>query len=728
MSSLLEKVNDLWREVRRGNLSPALARYGDLLLPVAVMLAIGTLIIPISPPIISVLVVLNLAVSLVVLLTALYIKTPVQLTSYPTILLLTTLFRLCLSVSVARSILGRGTAGDVIEMLGQVPGGGDIVVGAVVFLMILVVQFIVVAKGAERIAEVSARFTLDALPGKQLSIGADVNAGVLTQEQALRARAALQQESHLYGAMDGAMKFVKGDSIATIVIALINIAAGFAIGVFEKEMTLAGAARTYTILTIGDGLAAIIASMLITVSAGIVVTRVASDDVGSNAGSDIGQQFFKDPKPLMLASGLLMLLGLALALIGTWASVSVLVVGAALGGLALLKDRGRQSALLEARRGWGGGPADEPVVTQVHPEPFRIGVGPQLTHFIDAETESGAAFRAVVNDLRKTLYHDLGVLLPNVYIEGDMPLRVRDDMPPGAGRYFIAVKDVPVAYGVLRPGYLYVNNSAENIQMYGLDGEDMRNPADGSAGAWIPEAQRAAAEDTDLEVREPWQVLALHLSFVFRQYAHEFVGVEQAQRYLNFAAQEIPKLVEEVVPAVISLPVFAGVLKRLVQEGISIKDVQSLLDALSQWSDPNRNPDVLAEFVRTTTLKRHISFKYTQGTGTLYYYEFGFDIEGIILEGVMNPAGLKESLVNDILNALRFTLNDLPPTAQKPVLVTDLKLRRFVRDLVTREFPMLTVLSYQELLPEVHLEPLKTITLQDGLENQLEESDEERLM
>src|SRR3712207_482707 len=344
MAKLTSSLQPFWREVKRGNVSALLARYSGMLLPVGVLLAIGTLFIPLPPAVISVLIVVNLAVSIIVLATSLYITSPTQLTSYPTILLLTTVFRLTVSVSATRSILTEGTGGDVIEALGHITAQGSIIVGAVMFLMILVVQFIVVAKGSERVAEVAARFTLDAMPGKQMSIDADMRSGLISQEQARSARTALQKESQLYGAMDGAMKFVKGDSIATIIIAMVNIAGGLAVGVLVKNMSLEAAASRYTIMTIGDGLAAIISSMLITVSAGIVVTRVSTDEETSNVGADISGQLLRNPKPIMIDAGLLLLM----ALLPGMPFLPLLLVGGGVAGIGYTLVRDRKSTRLNS--------------------------------------------------------------------------------------------------------------------------------------------------------------------------------------------------------------------------------------------------------------------------------------------------------------------------------------------------------------------------------------------
>src|SRR3712207_3634306 len=344
MDKILARLSSLWGELRRGNVLGLLARYSDLLLPVCLMLAIGMLFIPMPPAVISVLIVINLAASVVVLSTSLYITTPTQLTSYPTILLLTTVFRLTLSVSATRSILKNGTAGGVIEALGEITAQGSVIVGAVMFLMILVVQFIVVAKGSERVAEVAARFTLDAMPGKQMSIDADMRSGLISQEQARAARTALQKESQLYGAMDGAMKFVKGDSIATIIIAMVNIAGGLAVGVLVKGMSFQAAAGKYTIMTIGDGLAAIISSMLVTVSAGIVVTRVSTDEETSNVGADISGQLLRNPKPIMIDAGLLLLM----ALLPGMPFLPLLLVGGGVAGIGYTLVRDRKSTRLNS--------------------------------------------------------------------------------------------------------------------------------------------------------------------------------------------------------------------------------------------------------------------------------------------------------------------------------------------------------------------------------------------
>lgn len=698
-------LKKLFNDVANGNVLKVIQRHSDLLFPIGIMLAIGTFFISIPTPLISILIVLNLALAFVVLGTSLYISSPLQLTAYPTILLITTLFRLCLSVSVSRSILLYGDAGEVIEALGRTTASDNLIVGGVMFLMILVVQFIVVAKGAERVAEVAARFTLDALPGKQMSIDADMRSGLITQDQARRMRSELQRESQMYGAMDGAMKFVKGDSIATIVIALINIVAGLATGVFMHQMGVGDAAHKYTVLTVGDGLAALISSVLITFSAGIVVTRVAGSDEPSNVGVDIGRQLLGNPKPLMIAAGLLFVL----ALLPRMPTIPPLVMSAVIGtGAYLIHRRNKLKAEAEAERALKAGAAvGRDDIEPTFAVPLAVVVSSGLTYLIDKNTDEGKRFRVEIPKLRSAIYYDLGVMLPSVHISGDAPLEEH--------QYFIAVKEIPIVYGAIKPDCVYVNDSAENIKIFGLDGEEVRNPADLRPGAWIPASQRGVAELAGLKVWEPAEVITLHLSRVMKKYAHEFIGIQETQAYLDFAARGVPKLVEEVVPKIVGIAQVNDVLQRLVQEGISIRDIKSILEALSEWGRVEKDPTQLTEYVRSA-LRRYISFRFAGVRESLFVHMLDPEIEDVIRGAIRRTStgtylSLDPNIAHDILEAIRREIDRLPPTAQKPIVITDAEVRRFVRKMVELEFPELTVLSYQELAPELNIQPVGRISM-----------------
>ncbi len=704
MSSSASTLNSIIKDAKSGNVSALLAKHSDVLFPIVVLLALMFLLYPMPTWLLSIMVVINIALSMVILITSLYINSPVQLTSYPTILLLTTIFRLTLSVSATGNILQSSSAGAVIESLGHITAQGNVIIGAVKFIVILVVQFIVVAKGAERVSEVAARFTLDAMPGKQMAIDADLRSGLITQEEARKQRNELQKESQLHGAMDGAMKFVKGDAIATIIIALVNIVAGILVGTLSKGMDLSVAGEKYTILTFGDGLAAIIASLLITVSAGIVVTRVSASDEKSSIGSDIQAQLFSSPRPLLITGGLFLPL--------SFLSVFFGVIGVAIGGFGYYLHRKNKNLELNGQSdsnvfipGADGQDELQPSFTV----PLTIVVSKELTQFIDANTPSGSQFQQELPKLRSALYYDLGVLLPQCHVSGDAPLK--------ENQYFIALKEVPIGIGTLRPDCVYVNDSADNIKVFGLEGENVLNPADLRPGSWVPSEQRPIAEAAGLKIWEAREVITLHLSRVLRKHAHEFVGIQEAQGYLDFASRGVPKLVEEVVGngKIVTIHQFTDVLQRLVQEGISIRDIKTILDALAEWGRIEKDTVMLTEYVRSS-LKRYISFRYTAGKDTLFVYLLDPEIEDVIRGSIRRTStgsflSLDPAITHDILDAIRREISNLPATAQQPVVVTDMELRRFVRKMVELEFPTLAVLSYQELTPELNVQPLGRIAM-----------------
>ena len=691
-------------DLKTGAFNRFWSQHRDVLFPIVALMALGTFFVPLNPGVIDLLVVLNLALTFVVATKSLTISSPIQLTSYPTVLLITPVFRLCLSVSISRSILETGKAGAIIETIGRFSAGGNLVVAFVIFAMILFVQFIVVTKGAERVAEVAARFTLDALPGKQMSIDADLRSGLINQDQARKSRASIQRESQLYGAMDGAMKFVKGDAIATIALAFFNIVGGLVIGVAYKGFTFSQAARKYTILSIGDGLAATISSMLIAISAGFVITRVASEEDRSSISADVLEQFLNEPKPVWITA-----FGIAaLGLIPGTPTVLLLTVSTLLGAFAYALYRKQKTNREQAEhlaRAAGTSARDE--IQPTFAVPLAVVVSKQLTQLVDPQTASGARFRSELPKLRSAIYYDVGVILPTVFVSGDAPLN--------ANQYFIAVKEVPVGYGTIKPDSIFVNDSPEAISIFGLHGEDARNPADQSSGAWIPAYERQMAETAGLKIWEPIDFITLHLSHVMQRYAHEFVGIQEVQAYLDFTVRAAPKLVEEVVPKTITVHQLTEVVQRLVQEGISIRDFKSILDALSEWGRIEKDPVLLTEYVRSS-MKRAISFRHTSGRETLYVYLLDPEIEDIINSAIRRTStgsflSLDPALAHDILNALRREISRRAPTAQKPVVVTDMELRRFVRKMFELEFADVAVLSYQELAPTLNVQPIARITM-----------------
>ncbi|MCS6884832.1 MAG: type III secretion system export apparatus subunit SctV [Acidobacteriota bacterium] len=703
-------------ELFAGNISGLITQYSDIVMAILVLMILTLMILPVPTFVLSFLLVCNLTLAFCILLVSIYISEPTQLASYPTILLITTLFRLGLSIAATRLILLQGDAGAVIETFGKFVVGGNIVVGGVVFLIITLVNFLVITKGSERVSEVAARFTLDAMPGKQMSIDADLRAGAFDMAEARRRRAALARESQLHGSMDGAMKFVKGDAIAGIIITLINIIGGLTIGVLMRGMDLAHAVKVYTILTIGDGLVAQVPSLLIAVSAGIVTTRVAGEDPTSNIGKDISAQIMAQPKAIAIASILLFFFAITFLIVNPATSLPFFIMSVLAGGIAysIFKKGGPTVAgdmALEA----ASAEKEEKQKVSRDPQisltiPIAIEVSKDLTPLIDLSQE-GKFLSDLIPKMRQLLYQELGVIFPGVQVSGNAPI--------AENSYLFRLKEVPVEIGKIVPGHVLVNDSADNIRVYGLKGIDIKNPANGKPAAWIPAEQREQARGAGLVVWEPQEVILLHLTGFLKRYAAEFVGIQEVQNILSVLSRALPNLVQETVPKVVSIYQLTEVLQRLVQEEISIRDMKSILQALSEWGRVEKDTIMLTEYVRSS-MKRYISFRYTGGNPILFVYVLDPEIEDAIRGAIRRTSSgtyiaLDPAITQDILAAFRREIGNLPPTAQQPVIVTDQEIRRFVRRIAELEFRNLAVLSYQELAPELSIQPLARISLRGQL-------------
>ena len=719
-------------DIRSGNVQGLLNKYGDIVLALVVVLIIGMMIIPLPTFVLDILLTLNITISVLLLLVSLYIPDATKLASFPTILLLTTLFRLALNVSSTRLVLLYAYAGEVIKSFGTFVVAGNYVVGGVIFLILTIIQFVVIAKGAERVAEVAARFTLDAMPGKQMSIDADLRAGAFDLAEARRRRTAIQRESQLYGSMDGAMKFVKGDAIAGIIIALINIVGGLIIGVLMKGMELAEAAQTYTLLTIGDGLVSQIPALLISVTAGMVTTRVASEDENSNLAMDIGGQVMAQPKAFAISAGILLALGLVPGL----PMIPFFLLAACTGGVAFALFRTRDLAAASAGRPLpvkGAPPAKglpaakgaPPVKGEADTQaalaakkksetlfaltvPLALDLSKEITQAIQAkEGEEERLTGEIMPALRQAMYMDMGVRFPGVQIRGDSPI------PPYG--FMIRLKEVPVAMGQLKPNHLLANETKANLQIYGITADEVKNPATGKPACWVPADARERLTAAGVRLWEPAEIVTLHLSGFMRKYASELLDLQETQSLLDLLGQTYPTLVQEVVPKVVNLQTLTDILQRLVQEDISIRDLRSILQSLSEWGRVEKDPVMLCEYVRSS-LKRLISHKYAEGKNVLVVYLLDPEIEDAISGAIQRTAtgnylALDPEMTQLILNTFRQEFGNLPPTAQRPVIVTDMEIRRYIRRLVELDFEKLAVLSYQELSPELNIQPLSRISL-----------------
>jgi type III secretion protein V len=693
--------------LRRGDVRAVVDRYGDVALAALVVGIVGMMIVPLPTFLLDLLITFNITLAVVILLVALYVQDALRFAAFPTLLLITTLYRLALNVSATRLILLKGNAGEVIRSFGEFVVGGNFVVGAVVFLILTIIQFVVIAKGSERVAEVAARFTLDAMPGKQMAIDADLRAGAFDLDEARRRRAALQRESQLYGSMDGAMKFVKGDAIAGIIITGINIVGGLIIGVAQRGMEVGDAARLYTILTIGDGLVSQIPALLISTAAGMVVTRVASEDEGSHLGKDIGSQLLQQPRALAIAAVLLALL----AFVGL-PRVPFLALAVLTGGVAFaLHRRGRPAprtaaeADLAAAAGAEGRPELQPGVT-----PVALEVSESLTPLIDADTAAGRLVGELIPRLRESLFADLGVHLPGVRVRGHAA-----DLP--AGGYRIRLQEIPMAEGVVPAGRVLCAETPERLAGFGITAAPATLPGDGAPAAWVALGDRDACEQAGVVTYDAAGAVLLHLAAVLARYAYEFVGIQETQALLDQFEKTHPALVREITPKLCSPHLVADVLRRLVEEQVSIRDLRTILQALAEWAPVEKDPVVLTEYVRMA-LKRYLTHKHAGETGTLVVHLLDAPIEDAVRGAVQRTSSgsylaLEPDVSREILDAVRRGVGETAPGAAPPVILTQMEIRRYVRRLIEVEHPRVAVLSYQELAPELNIQPVGRIALGD---------------
>lgn len=682
----------------------------DLGLAFVIICIIMMLIFPVSPHVLDVLISVNLTTAVLLLFVALYIQKAVQLSIFPSLLLITTLYRLGVNISSTRQILLHHNAGDIIFAFGDFIVGGNYVVGGVIFLIITIVQFIVVTKGAERVAEVAARFTLDAMPGKQMSIDADLRAGIIDTAQARDLRLALNKESQLYGAMDGAMKFVKGDAIAGIVITLINVVGGLIIGVMQHGMTIAQSAKIYSLLSIGDGLVSQIPALMIAISAGIVTTRVSSEKKDHHLGRDVAEQLFSQPKALLISSAVLFLmawipgfpatpfLGLAV-LIGTggfviWKTEQRKVAKAAAGISPIDTDFEGHSMIT--------GGTDDYALTL----PVMLEIGENLSKAIKKDKGGIIFMDEMIPKMRHALYQDLGVRFPGVHIRTDSATLEKDE-------YAIYLNEVPIVKGKILSNHLLTAETEDTLKRYNIPFTSTKSSM-GMPTLWIDEQYKEILDKSSIKYWDAPKVMILHLSKFYRQNAGEFIGIQEIRAILEFVEKSYPDLIKEVT-RLVPLQKLTEIFKRLVQEQISIKDLRTILESLSEWAQTEKDTVLLTEYVRTS-LKRYISYKYSLGQTVLSVYLLDPEIEDMVRGSIKQTSAgsylaLDPDSVQMILHSMRNTIVPTPSGGQPPVLLTNTDVRRFVRKLIEGEFPDLNVVSYQEVVPEIRIQPLGRIQL-----------------
>jgi type III secretion protein V len=698
-----------------------LSKYSDIVLALVVVAIVGMMIVPLPTLLLDVLLTFNISISVVLLLISLYVPTALRLSVFPTLLLITTMYRLALTISTTRLILLTGDPGEVVVAFGNFVVQGNFVVGAIIFVILTVVNFIVISKGSERVAEVAARFTLDAMPGKQMSIDADMRAGSIDMEEGKRKRRDLERESQLFGAMDGAMKFVKGDAIASIIITVINIVGGLIIGVMQKGMEVGAAAQKYALLTIGDGLVGMIPAILISTCAGIIVTRVGGDEEGNHLGKDMGTQLTAYPKAIAIAGGML----LVLAAIPGLPTIPFLALGGAAGFGAWTMLKKEKEAAVAEESGGGIVPTESengtPTSTEPPPKepinpdselfvpvvtPIVLEVSDALVPFVDSRQDNGKFLFELIPFMRDGLFVELGTRFPGVRARGNSSL------PPGA--YQIQINEVPVVTGQATIGHVLVNDTVDRLKLMNVQGFEAINPATRQPAAWVPEQYKDTLEAAGLTTWDVPGYIILHLAAILRRNARDFVGVQEVQTMLDQLEKAFPAIIKEVVPKVVNVLKLTDILQRLVEEEISTRDLRGILQSLAEYGQVEADNVMLTEHVRAS-MRRYISHKYARGTGTLVVYLLDPQIEEAIRGSIKRTSAgthlaLEPELAQEIVQAVKAECGHLPPSAQRPVILTAMDIRRYVRKLLEYEFnPPFSVLSYQELAPDLNIQPVARI-------------------
>ncbi len=675
-----------------------------------VILIIFLIIIPLPTVVLDFMFILNLAVSFVILLTTMYIKEPLQFSIFPSLLLITTMLRLALNISSTRSILSNGGyAGEVVETFGSFVIGGNVAIGLVIFIIIVLVQFIVITKGSERVAEVSARFTLDAMPGKQMAIDADLNSGLIDEQEARVRRSKIQREADFFGSMDGASKFVKGDAIISIIITMINLIGGIIIGFMTGQGDFMTIMNTYSVSTVGDGLMSQIPALLISVATGMIVTRSASD---ADLNSDVLKQFSTQPRVLILAA----IAMLCLIPIG-FPIIQVLILSAILAVMGILiLSRAKKSKV--AKEDVSEGPVvSEEVTSEVsfykdlenvygllNVDPISMEFGYSLLPLVDES--SGGNFMDRVVMFRKQFADEMGMVLPSV--------RLKDSGQLNPNQYEIKIKGESVAIGEVLIDHHLALIPDELPPGDEVDGIDTVEPAFGMPAKWISDDQKIKAEMAGYTLIDPTSVIITHLSEIVRRHAYELLNRQEVKNMLENLKKVNPTIVEDTVPAVVSVNDLQKVLKNLLLEGVPMHDLETILETLADYGATVKDTDMLTEYVRQA-LRRTITHRFSEA-GQLKVLSLDTQIESMIMGAVKKTEGgsylaLEPDVIQKLVNATTEKVNQMRKVVQTPIVLTSPIVRVYFKKLVNQFCPDIVVLSFNEIDPSVQIQALGNITL-----------------
>ena len=674
------------------------AKIGDISVAVMFVAIVLIIILPVPSGVLDILLALNISLAVVILLNVVYSKEPLQLSVFPSLLLFTTLYRLALNIKSTTLILAQGEAGEVIRGFGNFVAHGNLVVGAIIFLIITIVQFLVITKGTERVSEVAARFTLDAMPGKQMAIDADLNAGLITEAEAKERRKKIQRESDFYGAMDGATKFVKGDAIAGLIITIINVVGGIIIGVIMRNEEIGEALQNYAILTIGDGLVSQVPALLISVATGLIVTKSTSDEGISN---DLRRQIVYNPKVFFIAAGFCILLSIPLATLPFLALAALFIIV----GLQLKKQsvevekqeeiQIEKNEVEEIRK-------PENVVNLLQVDPIELEFGYGIIPLADVNQGGDLLDRVVM--IRRQLALELGMIVPII--------RLRDNIQLNPNEYVIKIKGVEVAGGELMLDH-YLAMSPGFVEEE-IEGIKTTEPAFGLPAVWITEAQRDKAEMLGYTVVDPPSIIATHLTEVIKAHAHELTGRQEVQTIIDKVKENYPAIVEELVPKVMTIGEIQKVIANLLKEGVSVRDIVTILETLADYAPITHDTDMLTEYVRQA-LGRAISKKFIRDKKSTVI-TLDPKLEQMIMDSVQKTEhgsyiNLEPSVINKILNNLSKQVQKLVQLGQQPIVLASPFVRLYFRRLSEQSIPGLVVLSYNELDPSIEIQSIGTVSI-----------------
>jgi flagellar biosynthesis protein FlhA len=677
----------------------------DLLIAIGILVILAVMIIPLPVILLDLALTFSLALSILILLVSIYIHRALEFSVFPSLLLITTLFRLALNVATTRTILTSGhegphAAGEVILSFGNFVVGNNYVIGTIVFVILVIINFIVITKGSGRVSEVAARFTLDAMPGKQMSIDADLNAGIINEQEAKRRRQEIEMEADFYGSMDGASKFVRGDAIAGIIITLVNVIGGLLIGVLQKGLSASTAAQYYTMLTIGDGLLSQIPALIISTAAGIVVTRNSRSD--KNMGNEMVAQLFLNSRALGISGAVLGLM----ALVPGLPTIPFLTMGIFLGGFSYIIKRYQaeeKENKIKAQSDLANKPQKENIESLLPLDVLELEVGYGLIQVVDSN-QSGDLLERIVS-IRKQFALDLGIIVPSVHI--------RDNLQLAAGEYRIMIKGNKVGGGTLKPECLMAMDPGNVTDR--IPGTPTKEPAFGLDAVWISKTLKEEAEISGYTVVDLPTVIATHLTEIIRTHSSEFIGRQEASGLTESLKKTHPKVVEDLVPEKLSLGQLVRVLQSLLKEQVSIRDLRTIFETLSDESSRSKDIEVLTESVRKA-LARSITSKYTNDVGSIPVLTLHPSIEDTISNSLIQTESgvqlvMDPSTAQKMITKIAQTVEENPSIAGQPILLTSPTIRRHLFKLTTRFIPQLIVLSHNELTADASVKSVATVSL-----------------